>query len=65
MNKEIKGIGNRIGFLVGFLAFSSMAYLILNLTEKISNDIKYWHIVLGVFILYFFGLILRKGLKNE
>ena len=53
-NKEL---GKKIGFLVGFTLFTSILYFILRFFSKIHSHVEYWHVLLGVIIIYFLGLI--------
>ena len=63
-NVIIKNIGEKIGFFIGFLIFSSVFYLILRLLNKIPSSVKYWYIVIGVFILYIVGLTIKLVIKK-
>ena len=63
-NVIIKNIGEKIGFFIGFLIFSSVFYLILRLLNKIPSSVKYWYVVIGVFILYIVGLTIKLVIKK-
>ena len=63
-NIFIKKIGGEIGFLLGFLTFSSILYLVLNLLDRIPLSVEYEHIIISVFVIYIirlaYKMILRK-----
>ena len=59
-NTNVKKLGENVGFFVSFFLFSSILYLILSLLHKIPTYVKYIHVVTGVILVYFLGLVLRR-----
>jgi len=57
---RIYQLGTNIGFFAAFLLFASMFYLLMSLSHKIPESIRYYHVLLFVIIVYFAGFLMLK-----
>jgi len=62
--RMIYGLGQKVGFVLAFLIFSSMLYFILGRLNKLPEHIAYWHFA-GAAIILSILISIVKSLKNE
>ena len=62
--KRIYRLGQKAGFALAFLIFSSMLYFILSRLNKLPEYIVYWHFA-GAAITLSILISVVKPLKNE
>lgn len=63
-SENIHNIGEKTGFFAAFLLFASMLYLILTLTQKIPQSVKYYHVLFFVILVYIAGFLISKLRKQ-
>jgi len=63
MELRIEYIGEKIGYLVMYLLFTTILYFILKLLNKFPDDWNYFYIMGLIFIIVLIGVLIKKVLE--
>ena len=59
-NTTIEKTAEALGLFSALLVFSTVVYFIWNFLGRLHEGIAYWHVLVGAFIIYLSGLLIRK-----
>jgi len=58
-NKSIKSFGKKVGYLVAYFLFTTILFLILNISKKVS----YFNVMILTLFIALIGYIFKRSLK--
>jgi|GEM_PF-1922954 len=62
-DNSTESIGEKVGYVVAYLLFTTILFLVLNLTHKIPDSWSYFHIMGITFSIVLIGTVIRRVLK--